>query len=457
MLCGMPLGRELIRHMTNSYQKTLEYLYGFADYETKPGARAAAGFDLRRMEELLVRLGNPHRAARTIHIAGTKGKGSTAAMVASVLRAAGLKTGLYTSPHLIDVRERIRIDGRLISRADLIKLTDILRPEVAEVNAAARYGTLTTFELFTALSFMYFAQKHSSWQVMEVGLGGRLDATNVVSPELSIISTIGLDHADVLGDTIGKIAAEKAGIIKEGVSVVSAAQLPEAREVIAGVSRAKHCRLIEVGSDVIYREKKTLSSRQRFEVKGRLGSYMLETPLLGAFQQANAALAVGAFEVLIEKGYRLGPGDIAAGLRRVRWPGRFQVVRRHPLMVVDGAHNPAAAAELKKAVETYAIGKAPKILVVGVSADKDYREFAEVLVPLFNTVVATHAAHQRALSEETLAEACRRYSDQVYTASSVDRALDLATELAGAGGFVCATGSLFLAGEALKWAGCSGH
>jgi len=443
--------------MTSRYQKTLEYLYGFADYETKPGARAAAGFDLRRMEELLARLGNPHRVARTIHIAGTKGKGSTAAMVASVLRAAGFKTGLYTSPHLIDVRERIRIDGRLISQTDLFRLTDILRLEVAAVNAAAHYGTLTTFELFTALSFMYFAEKQASWQVMEVGLGGRLDATNVVCPELCIISTIGLDHADVLGDTIGKIAAEKAGIIKEGVNVVSAAQLPEARDVIAGVCRAKHCRLVEVGRDVTYAEKKVLSSRQLFEVKGRLGSYMLELSLLGAFQQANAALAVGALEVLIENGHQLDSSDIAAGLRRVRWPGRFQVVRRHPLTVVDGAHNPAAARELKKAVVTYATGRAPKVLVVGVSADKDYREFAEELVPLFDAVAATHAAHPRALSEEALAEVCRGYGRCVHTAPTVARALDMATELAGTNGFVCASGSLFLVGEALKWAGRSGH
>lgn len=443
--------------MTDRYQKTLNYLYSFADYETQPGARAAAGFDLRRMEEFLARLGNPHRAVPAVHIAGTKGKGSTAAMVASVLTAAGFKTGLYTSPHLIDVRERMRLDGRLISRANLIRLTDTLRPAVTAVNAAAHYGKLTTFELLTALGFEYFAERRADWQVLEVGLGGRLDATNVVCPKVSVISTIGLDHVEVLGDTLEKIAAEKAGIIKEGVPVVSAAQMPEVREVIADACRVRHCRLVEVGSDITYRETRVLTTRQRCEVRGRLGIYPLELPLLGGFQQTNAALAVGVLEVLLEQGYRLNPQDIVSGLRRVRWPGRFQIVRKHPLTAVDGAHNPAAAAELKRAVEAYAARRMPKILVLGVSADKDYRGLVEVLAPLFETIITARAAHPRALSEAVLAEVCRGHNRRVRSAPSVACALDIAMESAGTNGFVCAAGSLFVAGEALKWSGRLGH
>ncbi|MCL2149630.1 MAG: bifunctional folylpolyglutamate synthase/dihydrofolate synthase [Dehalococcoidia bacterium] len=442
---------------TRHYLETLDYLYSFADCEAKPSLRAADNFDLRRVEELLARLGGPQHTARAIHIAGTKGKGSTAAMVASVLVAAGFKTGLYTSPHLIDVRERIRIDGRLISQADIARLTDVLRPEVAAVNAQARYGTLTTFELLTVLGFMYFAEKQADWQVVEVGLGGRLDATNVVSPAVCIISTISLDHTDVLGDTIAKIAAEKAGIIKEGIPVVIAAQPPEGHDVISRTCQAKRSQLIEVGRDIICRGAGIFSGRQRCEVKGRLGSYVFELPLLGAFQQANAALAVGALEVLMEQGHRLSSLDIVFGLRHVRWPGRFQVVHRCPIIVVDGAHNSAAAAELVRAIEIYSAGMASKVLVIGISADKDYQGFAEVLAPFFDVVVATHTTNPRALDAAVLAEVCRNHVRDVYTAPSVANALDLAVRLAGANGFICASGSLFVVGEALRWAGRPGY
>ena len=209
----------------DKYQDALDFLYSFVDYETSHQPRSPLNYDLRRMDELLARLGNPHLKARTVHIAGTKGKGSTAAMVASALTEAGYRTALYTSPHLIDIRERMRVDGQLISKTELEDGVARLKPEVEAVNAAARYGRLTTFEVLTALGFMYFADKQVDFQVVEVGLGGRLDATNVVKPEVCAITTLGLDHTDVLGDTLAKIAAEKAGIIKPGVPVVSARQV----------------------------------------------------------------------------------------------------------------------------------------------------------------------------------------------------------------------------------------
>jgi len=204
------------------YQGALDFLYSFVDYETSHQPRSPINYDLRRMDELLERLGNPHLKAHTVHIAGTKGKGSTAAMLASVLTASGYRTGLYTSPHLIDIRERMRVDGRLITKAELVRLVNRLKSEVEAVNTRASFGRLTTFEVLTAIGFMFFAEKRAEFQVVEVGLGGRLDATNVVKPEVCIITTLGLDHTDVLGDTLAKIAAEKAGIIKPGVPVVSA-------------------------------------------------------------------------------------------------------------------------------------------------------------------------------------------------------------------------------------------
>ena len=443
--------------MADSYQETLDYLYSFVDYETAHQPRSPVNYDLRRVAELLVRLGDPHLKARTVHIAGTKGKGSTAAMIASALTAAGFKTGLFTSPHLIDLRERIRVNGGLIPRAGLMRLTARLKPEVEAVNSKAAYGRLTTFELLTALGFLYFAENRTDFQVVEVGLGGRLDATNVVRPEVCVITSISLDHTDVLGDTLTEIAAEKAGIIKQGVPVVSALQPPEARGVIEAACRAKNCELTLVGRDVTYRELSVQPDSQSIEVKGRLGSYALELPLLGPFQQANAAAAIGALEVLRENGHAISQQDIVKGIGVVRWPGRFQAVRRNPLVVVDGAHNPASASELARAVGVYAGDKKPKVLVIGSSSDKDYKGMAAVLAPLFDAVIATSSRHPRALEAEAMAAVFRGHVAEVLAAPSVACALDTAVKLAGRDGFVCASGSLFIVGEALEWARLPGH
>ncbi len=438
--------------MSDHYQETLDYLYSFVDYETAHQPRSPVNYDLRRVEALLERLGNPHLKTATVHIAGTKGKGSTAAMTAAALAAAGYRTGLFTSPHLIDLRERIRVDGRMITRRDLVRLMDRLRPEVEAVNREAAYGKLTTFELLAALGFMHFAEQRVDFQVVEVGLGGRLDATNVVRPEVCVITAISLDHTDVLGDTLAQIAAEKAGIIKEGAPVVSAEQPQEARAVIARTCRDKNCRLIEVGRDITCREVNATLEGQRLEVRGRRGAYGLDLPLLGSFQQGNAAAAVGALETLMEKGFKIAAADIARGLAQVRWPGRFQVLRKRPLTVVDGAHNPASAAELVKAVARYAGGKKPKALVVGTSSDKDYKGLADTLGPSFDIIIVTRSRHPRALDAAVLAVAFRPHSGEVRTAPSVAAALDAALMAAGKNGLVCASGSLFIVGEALEWA-----
>ena len=338
------------------YQQALDYIYSFIDYETMHQPRAAAHFDIRRMDELLARLGNPHLSGRTVHIAGTKGKGSTAAMIASALTAAGYKTGLYTSPHLTDIRERFRIDGELIPEEALIELAEKLKPEVAAVNEKAAYGTLTTFEVMTALCFLYFAMQKVDFQVVEVGLGGRLDATNVVKPELCVITTIDLDHTDVLGDTLAQIAAEKAGIVKPGVTVVSSPQAEEAEKVIAETCRRNKSRLISVGKDVTWKGQGFKNDRQLIEVSGRLASYSIASPLLGYYQQPNTATAVAALEALVEKGCKITREDIVGGIEKVSWPGRFQVLGREPLVIADGAHNPAAIRQFKLSLVNYLKG-----------------------------------------------------------------------------------------------------
>jgi len=443
----------------DKYQAALDFLYSFVDYETSHQPRSPLNYDLRRMDELLARVDNPHLKAKTVHIAGTKGKGSTAAMVASVLTAAGYRTGLYTSPHLIDIRERMRVDERLISKADFMRHVGKLKPEVEAVNNKASYGRLTTFELLTALGFMYFADKQVDFQVVEVGLGGRLDATNVVKPEVCAITTLGLDHTDVLGDTLAQIASEKAGIIKPGVPVVSARLEPEAAEVIQMFCRRNNARLIRVGADIAYSSRGEEDGVQSLEIRGRLGAYEAALPLRGRFQQENAAVAVGILEVLAEKGFKVSSGSVKEGLGKVRWPGRFQVIRRRPTVVIDGAHNPQAARELRLATEEFLVRRKPgrRILVIGMSSDKDCQTVGGELAPLFDTVIATRSRHPRALAVETLAAEFARLGCEVETADSVAEALRLAVELAQNDGFVCATGSLFIVGEALEWADKPGY
>ncbi len=442
----------------DKYQAAIDFIYSFVDYETSHKPRSPLNYDLRRMDELLARLGNPHLAAKTVHIAGTKGKGSTAAMIASVLTSSGYRTGLYTSPHLVDISERMRVNNCLISREGLVALTERIKPEVEAVNAAARYGRLTTFEVLTALGFMYFADSRADFQVVEVGLGGRLDATNVVKPEVCAITTLGLDHTDVLGDTLAKIAAEKAGIIKPGVPVVSAKQEPEAGDVIDEFCRRNNASITRVGQDIIYCGKGEKEGFQSIEIKGRLASYFIEVPLLGRFQQENAAVAVGILETLKQKGYGITSQNIADGLKQARWPGRFQIIGSAPAIIIDGAHNPQSAHQLNIALRDY-LGDRPhgrKVLVIGMSSDKDIETVVSELAPLFDTAIATRSRHPRALDVKIIIEEFASHGCKALMAASVADAMRLAVELAQRDGFICATGSLFIVGEALEWAGLPG-
>jgi dihydrofolate synthase/folylpolyglutamate synthase len=411
------------------------------------------------MEELLARLGKPYLAAPCVHIAGTKGKGSTAAMVASVLTASGYRTGLYTSPHLVDIRERIRVDGKLISRAALVSCVEQLKPEVASVNARAAYGRLTTFEVLTALGFLYFARQGVDFQVVEVGLGGRLDATNVVRPEVCAITTLGLDHTDMLGDTLAKIAAEKAGIIKLGVPLVSAPQKPEAASVIEGFCQRRSAMLIRAGVDITCASLGERQNMQVLKINGRHGQYQVELPLYGRFQQDNAVVAVGVLEVLAERGFQITAQSIVNGLRQVRWPGRFQIIRRRPLVVTDGAHNLQAAYALKNALVDFLKDRprCKRVLVMGMSSDKDYAAVVHELAGLFDAAVITQSQHPRALAIDALAKAFADMAVTVITAPNIHVALDEAIRLGGTNAFICATGSLFIAGEALQWARKPSH
>ena len=433
------------------YQAALDYIYSFIDYETMHLPRSAVNYDLRRVEELLFRLGNPHLAAKSVHIAGTKGKGSVAAMVTAVLIASGYTTGLYTSPHLNDLRERIRVNGELITEGELIALVERLKPEVEIVNQEATYGELTTFELLTALGFAHFKLKGVDFQVVEVGLGGRLDATNVIQPEVGIITSISLDHTDVLGNSLAEIAREKAGIIKPGSMVVTSPQLDEVAQVIEKACLNCDAGLVRVDRDVVWQSLGFDAERQLLQVKGKLGSYKLSIPLLGRYQLENAATAVAALEVLAGKGFKISRDSIINGLAQVSWPGRFQILSHRPLLVVDGAHNPDSARKLKQSlVQYFAFDRA--ILVIGVSSDKDVAGIISELVPLFDKVIVTRSRHPRAMSLEQLIAVFRRCGIEVQAVEAVSEALSLALSMAGARDLVCVAGSLFAVGEAIEQA-----
>ena len=432
------------------YQQAIDYLSSYTDYEVVPRlAHNAANYDLRRVEELLSRIGNPHLKARSIHIAGTNGKGSVAAMIASVLTTAGYITGLYTSPHLHTWRERIRTNEELISEAELAALVEELKPEAEAVNREATYGRLTTFELLTTLAFTHFAAKEADFQVLEVGMGGKFDATNVINPEVSIITAISLDHTEVLGNTLAEITAEKAGIIKPGNMVVTSPQPDEAARVIAETCLSREARLIKVGSDVTWQRLGFNNNQQRLSVDGRLGIYELSIPLLGWHQLVNAATAVAALEVLAGKGFNLSQGSIANGLARVSWPGRLQVLGNHPLIVVDGAHNPDAARRLRESLKQY-FDFDRAILVIGASDDKDIAGVVSELAPIADKVIVTHSHHPRPMATAAIVAEFTKHGVESQVVDNVPSALTEALALAGDRDLICVAGSLFVVAEAIE-------
>jgi dihydrofolate synthase/folylpolyglutamate synthase len=434
------------------YRAALDYILSFADYERRP--RAGVVWDLARIERLLSRLGNPQNAAPAVHIAGTKGKGSTSAMTASILRQAGYRTGLYTSPHLFTQTERIQIDGKPIAGEDFARLTEYLRPAVEAVNREDGLGELTVFEILTALAFAAFRDKRVDYQVLEVGLGGRLDATNVVRPGISVITSISYDHMEVLGDTLAKIAGEKAGIIKPGSLVISAPQTPEAMAVIEKVCRERGVRLIKVGEDVKWERLDFSPEGQRFHLKGLNREYDLQIPLLGGHQLENAAsavtAAVAAGGVLADmRGIKITPEAVAGGLANVRWPGRLQVLGKEPWVVVDCAHNVYSMRKLAEALRQYfKFDRA--ILVLGVSADKDIKGMVAEAAALTDRVILSRARHPRAAPPARLAEEFLKHGITPQVAESVPAAMKLASQMAAPGDLICATGSVFLVAEVLE-------
>lgn len=385
-----------------TYRDAIEFLSALRVFGQQLG--------LDTMRDLLARMGNPHEHLRFLHIAGTNGKGSAAAMCQAVLTTAGYRSGLYTSPHLISFCERIQMDGRQIAEADLARILGEMRPLL---DAAPRHPTL--FEVATAIALQYFHEQQTDVVVLEAGLGGRLDATNVVTPLVSIITNIGFDHTQYLGDTLAKIAAEKAGIIKPGIPVVTAAH-GEALDVIRRVCAEQNAPLTVVTNGIN------------------------RTPLVGAHQAMNCAVAEAALRA---SGLKITDRQMRDGLARTRWPGRFDIVRRDPLLILDGAHNPHGAQALADTVREQLTGK-ELALILGILRDKDYQSVCRILAPLAKRVFCVPVASERSATAEEIARACQPAKTEICT--HVAEALEKTC-----GQDVLVAGSLYLVGEALAY------
>jgi len=435
-----------------NYSQAEGYLNSFVNYEQIPGiSYAQPGYSLRHVEELLNRMGNPQLAARTIHIAGTKGKGSVAAMIADVLTSSGYKTGLYTSPHFHTLRERIAIDGSLISEAEFAAAMAEVKPFVESMKQDASFRQLTYFEVLTVLAFAYFQKKRVDFQVLEVGLGGRLDATNIVAnPAVCVISSISLDHTQILGNTLEEIAREKAGIIKPGCRVVVSPQPEEAASVISDICREKEAKVVQVGKDVTWHKIGGDLHRQSLIIESKTGRHQVSIPLLGDFQLENTATAVAALEILGSEGFAIAAENIAEGFNQVKWPGRFQILQQQPTVVIDGAHNVASMKRLVNNIKAYFPQKRI-FLVFGTSCDKDIPGIVDELVSLSPQVIVTQASHSRAAPPSALAAEFTKQGIEPQTIKTVTEAISRALSLASKTDVICVSGSLFIVAEALDY------
>lgn len=437
-----------------AYEKALDYLYEFINFEHKRIERYQANkLDPGRPRRLLRLLGDPHLRFPAIHIAGTKGKGSVAALCAAALRAAGLRVGLYTSPHVQEFRERIRIltpddaDGR-IPPGDFVHQMDQVRA------IADQAPGLTWFEIVTGIAFAHFAAQEVDVAVVEVGLGGRLDATNVLTPLVSVITSLSLDHTHFLGDTLAEIAREKGGIIKPGVPLVTAHQPPEALAPLRQIAAEREAPLTTVGEDYTYRALSHGPHGQEIVVTraGSGESWQLQIPLAGAHQQHNAAVALAALHIVEDHFPGLTADTIAKGMSEVAWPGRLQIVHQAPdtpTVLADCAHNEESAAVLAHALtEDYHYHRL--WLIFGVSADKDVAEMMGHLFPLADRAIVTISSHRRAAAPEWLAETAAGLGFAVETADTVAAALTAAWQAGKPNDLICVTGSIFMVGDLLN-------
>jgi dihydrofolate synthase / folylpolyglutamate synthase len=432
----------LVSHVASmDYQTTLEHLYRLERFGIKLG--------LENIRRLLSLLGDPHRGLKVLHVTGTNGKGSVCAYAASVLRAAGYRVGLYTSPHLVRFNERIQVDGEPIADADVLRLWSGMQPAIQAMTSARAIDHPTFFEVTTAMAFEYFRERKVDVAVIEVGMGGRMDATNVVDGIVSVVTRVDLEHTEHLGKSVGRIAREKAGIIKSSSRAVTINQ--DALPVIEDRCREVHAPLAVLGRDVFAERIAGDLRGQRVRVRGPFGSVDVRTPLLGPFQVENLGIAVAALEEMRVAGFAIPEGAIQSGIAAVRWPARFQIVRESPLVVVDGAHNRPAAQALAAAMSENFPGR-KAVLVTGILNDKDLAGIGAALGPISFRVYACRPKTHRAYDAEDVATAFRPYAESIAI-PAVREAIDAALASAHADDIVLITGSIYTAGEALDHLG----
>ena len=433
-----------------SYQEALDYIFSFVDYSrTHQANLSPENFDLSRMVDFLDLLGTPHKKFPSLHIAGSKGKGSVSAFCASVLQAAGFKVGLYTSPHLKDFEERMQINQVPIPRNTLAEYVEEIKPAVESV------PKLTTFEIMTGLAFLFFARQKVDIAVIEVGLGGRLDATNIITPLVSVITSLYLDHVTILGETLEEIAAEKGGIIKPGIPVVSAPQEEKALNVIEKIAAQQDSPLIKVEQDYPYSIISSTLDGQEFvftnPAEGQEGDPSYFIPLLGTFQVLNAVTAYAALDNIRSRGFPLDEEDIKRGLETTVWPARFEIARREPPVIFDSAHNPASMRKLRETLNSF-FPDLPLILVFGISEDKQLEGMFQEILPRTSHLITTQADHPRAMEAGELEKWAMEYPCSTEVIPNVQNAFSRAVQLAGDKKIVLVAGSIFVAASArIAW------
>ncbi|MBT4944369.1 MAG: bifunctional folylpolyglutamate synthase/dihydrofolate synthase [Chloroflexi bacterium] len=435
------------------YQSAVSKLLSLADFERKSRANDPPDFHLKRIERLLSYLGNPHHGQKYVHVAGSKGKGSTSAMIAWALAANGYKTGLFTSPSIHRITERIRVNGDPISESDFTDLVNDLWHAVEKVTVDGDIGVVSVFELETAMAFCHFTNSNVDMSVIEVGLGGRLDSTNIITPLVSVITPVSLDHVAVLGDTVELIAREKAGIIKQGVPVVTAPQYPDALRVIAAKASEQGSELIESSSVVTITKEKNLGlDGTNLEIKTRNSIFSPHLRLLGRHQIENATTAIAAICVLEKTGIRIDPTKISSGIENVQWPARNQIVTTEPIPIfVDGAHNVDSARALRKSVEALFPHSKNIFVILGTVRGHDPAAVARELQPFKPIFITTESRHPKSLTNLELSKLLGECKIGVHqSTSNTSDALNVAKNLANENDLILGTGSLFVAAEIVE-------